>query len=381
MTATRLLDTALISPKFYRLVRYYLEWSRTHGPDEDSTSVDTEHTATDRNEVSEDVTLNDIDSSCECNVDFHWWSDPDSDQDDEYMLWFAAVAAECLQNVAGAILAPFSLRFEEVRLMLAATGAVIAGSSVAALVNWDPAWRPTHLAIVAPRGTVDIILEFFRFAAGYSLQSAGHGYRMSNTHSRCSIANAHGAQLLVYESKTRDPFSTIATSQFTCEYGAWTATGLFHAYPQLTAYRRALTTPTRLPIRDTLEDQRMLWDSLHRYTSSHYIVDTLGYRAMHTCGVNPSCPATLRTSDDRGCMHIPFPAWDVSSGLVYRDVTCWSLGGTGCLLGVLARPADQGRVFSATGSAVLDGKWATDVLAIAALPTCPADPRQASTDA
>ncbi|KAJ7250523.1 hypothetical protein B0H12DRAFT_1072111 [Mycena haematopus] len=433
MSATRLLNTALVSRKLYDLVRHYLEWLRIHGTDEDTMSVDTEWTpdaSTDEDtvplltmsdELRNDFTLNDIDIN----------SDSVSD-DDAYMPSFdddnavahltervpvgdpaiknmdllgmaashvlrpkgfpnmpceltmqvmcllplvdrcslaqtchtaAAVAAECLMSAAVAILAPFGLRFEEVRLMLAATGAVIAGSSVAALLNLDTTLRPTRLSFVVPRGSVDLVLEFLDYAADYSLHSYAVRYHMSNAHAVWTLTNACGNQIQVFESKTQDPFSTIATSPFTCEYGAWTANGLFHAYPKLTADHRALTTPTRLPVRHTLDDQQMLWDSVHQYTDSNYVVDTLGYSTGHRCGGHPSCPATLRTTDDRGCIYMRFPAWDLDTDFVDSNVISWSLGGTGCLSGLLARAG--ARVLSATGSA--DGKWAADIMAVAAL--------------
>ncbi|KAJ7264032.1 hypothetical protein B0H12DRAFT_1230790 [Mycena haematopus] len=280
----------------------------------------------------------------------------------------AAVAGECLRAAAVAILAPFGLRFEEVRLMLAATGTVITGSAVAALMNLEATFGQSCLTFVAPRGKLDPVMEFLKFAGGYELQPHASTTRsnMFNAVSVWDFENAHGAKIQLVLSNSRDPFNTIATSPFTCEYGAWTETGLFHAYPHLTVNRRALTTPTRLPFfSDTIEETQRVWDLLHQYVDHDYQVDALGYASMHSCGVHPSCPATFRTSDDRGCMHIRFPAWDLVTYTARSDVTCWSLGGTGCLLGVLKRRADQARVSSATS--IADDKWADHVLGLAAL--------------
>ncbi|KAJ7266934.1 hypothetical protein B0H12DRAFT_1068160 [Mycena haematopus] len=465
MTPSRLLNTALVSHKLYGLVRYYLEWLRTNGTDEDTMSIDTGSTSptssdsdafalhysdnpVERDTICEDITSNDTDSSSESYENLNYCPPrSDSGDDDEDMPLFdddtplvfgspntpcqdlnlcgmpalladmvhkahshsdvqgpagitdipceltvqimsmlplvdrcslaqtcrtvAAVAAECLMAAAVEILAPFGLRFQEVRLMLAATGTVIAGSTVAALVNLETTLRPDSLTFVAPRGKVDVVMEFLEYASGYDLQPDALTCPMSNARTVWGLKNPHGAKIQLVESKLRDPFSTIATSPFTCEYGAWTATGLFHAYPVLTANRRALTTPTRLRLGNTLEDAQRLWDSLHQYSDHGYRVEPLGYAAVHSCSVHRSCPATVRTSDDHGCMHTRFPAWDLVAYAARSDITCWSLGGTGCLLGVLNRPAGQARVSSAT--AIADGKWAADVLGMAALTIRPSD--------
>lgn len=64
----------------------------------------------------------------------------------------ALAVAATLQAAATDILVKFDLRFSEVRLMLAATGSLISGSTVAALVGPPPAFSPTDLDVYTPRG-------------------------------------------------------------------------------------------------------------------------------------------------------------------------------------------------------------------------------------
>ncbi|KAJ7019052.1 hypothetical protein C8F04DRAFT_1198141 [Mycena alexandri] len=61
------------------------------------------------------------------------------------------------------------------------------------------------------------------------------------------------------------------------------------------------------------------------------------YDEPHDCGIDFSCPATLRISDDAGCSFSAFPTWSYSNEAVMPPPTVWSMGGTGCPQGILSR--------------------------------------------
>ncbi|KAJ7816337.1 hypothetical protein B0H13DRAFT_1923632 [Mycena leptocephala] len=68
----------------------------------------------------------------------------------------------------------------------------------------------------------------------------------------------------------------------------------------------SITTPARIAVSDDLQSQH-LWRLLHKHLS---------------------CPATLHTSDDTGCINAKFLTWEFTQDVEEMPATCWSLGGT-----------------------------------------------------
>ncbi|KAJ7927868.1 hypothetical protein B0H13DRAFT_1598281 [Mycena leptocephala] len=140
----------------------------------------------------------------------------------------------------------------------------------------------------------------------------------------------------VIESLSESALDSVLHFHLTCVFGAWTATGLWLGYRRLTMAGVAMTTPTRMPLRDDLTHHKRVWKILRKYTRRGFRVVLDEYLQAHTCGVDFNCPMTPRTTDDAGCSFVTFPAWDFQSNARPFPVSCWTLNGTGCPSGILA---------------------------------------------
>ncbi|KAJ7158198.1 hypothetical protein C8R43DRAFT_882488, partial [Mycena crocata] len=244
---------------------------------------------------------------------------------------------------------------KKVRLMQTASGCIVSGSAVTALLNNCRSFKPNDLDFYTPFGSgTDVVcyillsgkyLEVdlknalpgvgeYNFAAGI-----GRVWTLRLRHSTITIN--------VIESLTLNPFDAVCHFHSTCVFGAWTASGIWHGYPLLTLQGRSLTTPMQLPLGNDLRTHQHIWNILRKYRHRGFSFVLGELEEDHVCGEHYSCPATTRTTDDPGCLWIPFPPWlyDDESPPVYE--TSWSLGGTGCRSGlrqasrshVMPRPA------------------------------------------
>ncbi|KAJ7461256.1 hypothetical protein B0H11DRAFT_1923539 [Mycena galericulata] len=254
----------------------------------------------------------------------------------------AALAAEALQSAATEHLSRFHLRFGEMRLMQAATGAVFAGSVLTAMAHSGAPFAPGDLDIVTGHGLSFEVSRFLEFM-GYDVTDVSTQYKYALGIGKVmTLKHAHlGLTINILESLTRNPFDAIGHFHFTCVFAAWTSHGLWYGYPQLLTSGRTITTPRHLTVGDSLDRQQRVWHILHKYMARGFVYSLNEFEAAHTCGIHCNCPATLRTTDDHGCIYTKFPTWEYTLDAAVHGVTCWSLGGSGCAQGVLARPTAQ----------------------------------------
>ncbi|KAJ7648262.1 hypothetical protein DFH06DRAFT_1135703 [Mycena polygramma] len=242
----------------------------------------------------------------------------------------ALATAASLQEAAVSILSTFDLRFGEVRLMQTAMGSVISGSTIPHLMNAGNKFMPNDLDFYTPRRRGYDVSQFLQMGDTYDF-AAGIGKVFTLQHSRT------GRKINVIESLTDRPLDSLAHFHSTCVFGAWTARGLWHAYPRLTMDGFTMTTACRLPLRDDLEQHKRVWNVVNKYTVRGFKFLLDEFPPAHICGQHKSCPMTIRTSDDAGCLSICFPSWEFNHDIVENRPTCWSLNGTGCQSGVLTR--------------------------------------------
>ncbi|KAJ7137590.1 hypothetical protein C8R43DRAFT_844687, partial [Mycena crocata] len=211
------------------------------------------------------------------------------------------------------LLAKFGLQFEETRLLLTATGTVISGSAVTSLLPIRRPFQPNDLDFFAKSGRGRGVVKYLLIPGMYEVTNTAFTYGVSAGIGTIwtLIHRIHGYKINVIEGLTTNPLDAVLRFHSTCVFCAWTADGLWHAYPFFTLNGKTLTMPNLLPLAGTatsaLDHQKIGWRVLHKYIDRGFDYDVGELRAEHICGVDWNCPATLRRSDDAGCLSAPFP--------------------------------------------------------------------------
>jgi hypothetical protein len=111
-------------------------------------------------------------------------------------------------------------------------------------------------------------------------------------------------------------------------FGCLSADGLWHGEPALTLARKALATPTQLPLSDNLRVLKHMWAMLRKYTDRGFTF-IAELDVPHDCGIHWSCPCTFRTTNDAGCLEMPFPLFPFP-GPPTAHTGSWLLGVSAC---------------------------------------------------
>ncbi|KAJ7431460.1 hypothetical protein B0H11DRAFT_1762080 [Mycena galericulata] len=227
--------------------------------------------------------------------------------------------------------------------MLAGTGALISGSTVAALLQpgmFSPGDIDIYTACRRGYDAVKFLLRMGKFSIAKTSTSYDYtaGIRKVWTLEATNTLDGTDAKKInVIESLSDNPFDPLTHFHLTCVVGAWLADGFWHGYPALTSRKVALTTMHQLPLKDDLKQQKHVWGVLQKYTDRGFTIAIGEYDNDHDCGTDANCPATLRSSDDAGCLYTPFPVWPYTGEAQVHAEVCWSFGGTGCTRGILRR--------------------------------------------
>jgi hypothetical protein len=248
----------------------------------------------------------------------------------------AVLVADTLQRDAVRILSKFRLDFSHVRLLLTATGCVISGSAMTALVTRS--FEPADLDFFTGSGQGAAVVAFIALAGPYKLSDDSTPYKGAPGVGRVWTMEAGKTlKINVVESLTSNPLDSVTTFHLTCVYGAWMADGAWHGYAGLTEAGIAVTTPTRLPTCIGLPRQKAVWKILQKYVNRGFSIGLNELPLPHTCGVDWNCPGTIRTTNDAGCTYSPFPPWAYTGEAVAIPPTSWAMGGSGCSQGVLSQ--------------------------------------------
>ncbi|KAK7049029.1 hypothetical protein R3P38DRAFT_2764895 [Favolaschia claudopus] len=252
-------------------------------------------------------------------------------------LYAAALVADLLEFETVKLLHRFSLIYHEIRLMQTVTSSVIAGALLVALCRPDIVFQFTELEIVTPQGKGALVVRFLLLATEYET--------VVTVDSDCSAVNVDHLwtlqlghhKILVLEANTDNPLDVLARRPLSCLYGALTAKGLWMGYPQLTASGVMVTTPSRFSAASDIASHRKMWHLMQLYLKQNFFLSLKGNPLPHVCGVDVSCPATLRTNTDTGCLSSSFPRWTYSKYAKPLPTVCWSMGGEGCSNGDLMK--------------------------------------------
>ncbi|KAJ7020672.1 hypothetical protein C8F04DRAFT_1196421 [Mycena alexandri] len=253
---------------------------------------------------------------------------------------FAALFARELQAGISRILLRFGLSHAEIRFMQSATMSVISGQCIPHLLDYTS--RPQHLDFYAPDVTYHSVLRFFTLSTGCEASPAifndlsvpeGH-----NDRAKFAACSTSADFIRVSRSITNSALDTVTYSPFSHLFGAVTHYGAWFAYPETSM--KGVTMPNRdcidFEAPDTEDRIVSSLDHLKSHFRVHFHLDRL-----HRCGVSWECPMTPRSTADKGCLSIFFPALPVGSTLrpdtAYPNESAmhWSLGGRLCPYGAV----------------------------------------------
>ncbi|KAJ7077375.1 hypothetical protein B0H15DRAFT_955068 [Mycena belliarum] len=121
-----------------------------------------------------------------------------------------ALAAQDLQARATRLLSRFHLLFEEVRLMLSASAAIISGSTIPALLQSSPSFEPEDLDFFTKLGGGFEIVRYLTNTDRYHLSTFTAEYQHSIGIGRVwSLTDNEGTKINVVESLSNNPFDAV----------------------------------------------------------------------------------------------------------------------------------------------------------------------------
>lgn len=244
-----------------------------------------------------------------------------------------ALCTLLLHHETAKLLALFGLGFSEVQLMLLATGTVLSGSSIPFLLHTGKPFLVDNLDFYTSWNHGEDVVIYLCRMGGYTVVAGGQHDIINGTNASWVLRNGWKT-INVVESLTTGS-ACMFYFHATHMMGFWDGSRIFHAYPALLAARVALTTPHQFMLEYTLDAQCHVWRMLHKYIQRGFH-HQFEHDMPHQCGHAFSCPATLRTTTDGGCLTLYFPTSPFRNKERRTTDICWSLFGTGCQSGILA---------------------------------------------
>ncbi|KAJ6494901.1 hypothetical protein C8R47DRAFT_1213561 [Mycena vitilis] len=242
-----------------------------------------------------------------------------------------------LRASAERLLRHFQLQHDEVRLMQTATGTVIGGSTITALVAPHRPFTPGDLDCIVPCYKGHAVVDFLRMGSGYQVAATGLNFHGVPHVNRLWTMEKGSLTINVVECSTANVLDIILCFHMSCVYGFWDADCVWHGYPGLTADGTAITSPTKFPYPSEENTITDIWNVTHKYIDRGLTIAVNELPWKHTCGADKDCPATIRTTDDEGCSSVSFPSWAYSGDALPIIPSTWTFRGTGCAQGTLSR--------------------------------------------
>ncbi|KAJ7643148.1 hypothetical protein DFH06DRAFT_1137096 [Mycena polygramma] len=245
---------------------------------------------------------------------------------------FHALRAREFQAAVRRLCARFGLSYVHIRFMQSATSAVIAGTALQSVLDYDHAGD--HLDFYAPNLTYPWVLRFFELAIGYTPFPDHAFHRRDGVQDRKMFYQAaFNAFIHVMRSRTDSGLDCVPYSLFSHLFWAATHYGIWMGYPRSTA------AGVSFPNRDCTDvasgkAYHHVCAVVREYSSRYRFRFAL--REPHVCGRSFECPMTPRHAGDGGCLNVFFPS--APMGLRVEKVSVypggsamsWSLDGRGC---------------------------------------------------
>ncbi|KAJ6489537.1 hypothetical protein C8R47DRAFT_977882 [Mycena vitilis] len=134
--------------------------------------------------------------------------------------------------------------------MQTATGAVISGSTIPAMMATTNKFDPRDLDVYTGRAKGFDVVSFLTKTRRYGLVDVRGTYDFAAGIGKVYTLRHRETcrEINVIESLTDNPLDAVAHFHSTCVFGAWTAEGFWHAYPRLTFAGLSMTSPTNMPV-------------------------------------------------------------------------------------------------------------------------------------
>ncbi|KAK6985053.1 hypothetical protein R3P38DRAFT_2575205 [Favolaschia claudopus] len=216
--------------------------------------------------------------------------------------------------------------------MQAATGALISGSFIAALIHRH--FRPNDLDFFCGNDRTDDIVKYFQNQVDieYVVETGGdEGYQnVRGVRRVTTLTSPRGSVLNIVEAYSESPQEIILNFHSALPQGAISWDAFAHYEVHRAKNGLALVTPRSLPVNaDDLDSQIEAWNILHKYMRRG-VTFIFEYNVPHECGKHIDCPATVRTTDDDGCLRFSLPSISIPDFAPSpAQVFTWSLGPVG----------------------------------------------------
>jgi hypothetical protein len=221
------------------------------------------------------------------------------------------------------ILVGHGLQYHVVRLLLAATPTVMGGYAITQALGLDIPVTRGSLEFYTPNYASHEVKAFLKSTCAY------HRHGATSTEGELRVVPfSNGISHIRLIECVGDPVKGVLMYVSTHQMGYWDGRQVNHAYGELTASRRTLTTARHLVMQNDVEDHRAVWRAVQRSVLRGFSW-IFELPCAHTCGVHLSCPATLRSSNDGGWLHLNLPSASYAPAVVHRHL-CWSLWGSRC---------------------------------------------------
>ncbi|KAK6992871.1 hypothetical protein R3P38DRAFT_3181988 [Favolaschia claudopus] len=198
----------------------------------------------------------------------------------------------------------FDLSYGDIKLMQAATDTRISGSVVAALFHGG--FEPNDLDFYCAHGSADDVVSYMREVCSYHLVfDSNRDYDdVFGIRRVLTMRNSAGKRINVVETYSDYPVDVILGFHSTPPRGCISWDRFSHFEINRLRKGVALATPTSMRLAgNVLDGQVQMWRILHKYTDRGFVFE-YDHPIPHQCGVDIDCPATVRTVDDAGCLHI-----------------------------------------------------------------------------
>ncbi|KAJ7214214.1 hypothetical protein C8J57DRAFT_1538571 [Mycena rebaudengoi] len=243
-----------------------------------------------------------------------------------------AIIALILQQEVSTRLARYNLSFYDVRLLFCGTGTILSGSVIPLLVT-PLSFDIKDIDFFAPYGQGKLTMRFLRIAASLPATKLPDTYddlaAITNIWELTGRTTAgQRCKINVIESASRTARDCVLLFHSTPVFGCLSADSLWHGEPALTLAQKALATPTQMPLSDNLRVLQRMWGVLKKYTERGFTF-IAELDIPHDCGTHWSCPCTFRTTNNVGCLEMPFPLFPFP-GPPAAHMGSWLLGISSC---------------------------------------------------
>jgi hypothetical protein len=234
------------------------------------------------------------------------------------------------------LLRPFGLSHGDVRILQSATGTVISGSMLAAIVHLP--FAPNDIDFYCNHRIGTNVVAYLENAGNFAF--VDYSERAYN-----DMGGVKGVWTLEgQDNKTINVIETLARNPVRCVLGDFHSSaprgviewsGVHHFEANQAIHGLALLTPKTLQLGDLddLDDHVRNWEILHKYKDRGFRF-IFEYDQPHECGVHINCPATVRSTSDSGTLHLTLPGFSIPMHSVQtRNEMVWTPGGSMCSTG------------------------------------------------